>query len=196
LKIYDSHGNAYQPGVFGRHNMENLEAAKRVCLAVGVPEVTIYRAFESFTGASMRLQYLVKQPDRAVLRDFAHAPSKVRATVNAVREKFQDKKVTAVVELHTFSSLNKAFMPEYRGALDSADRGIVYFSPHTVAMKKLEDIDPSEVMEHFGGDVEVLTDAEALQKVLKHDDADVHLLMSSGQFGGIDLNELYQTESV
>jgi UDP-N-acetylmuramate: L-alanyl-gamma-D-glutamyl-meso-diaminopimelate ligase len=177
--------------IFGTHNFENMQAAMMICGKLGVKDHNFCKAMQSFKGAAMRLQEIHKSKSLTVFRDFAHAPSKVKATVNAIRERYNQEPVTAIVELHTFSSLNRDFIPQYRGALDNADQRLVYYSPHTLEIKKLPPVSSEEICDAFGGEVNVFTSIEELLKAIPKPDAGVHLWMSSGRFGGIDFLELY-----
>ena len=187
-----SSGVSYTMRVFGQHNFENMEAARRICRDLGVEDDTFFKAMQTFEGASMRLQVAIRRDDLVVYRDFAHAPSKVKATVEAVRERHPHRELLAVCELHTFSSLNRAFLPQYKGVLSSADHAVVYYSPHTLQMKKLPEISAQEVSKAFGGGVTVCTSPEEiLDKLNSIDHSGAHLWMSSGRFGGIDLQDVY-----
>ncbi len=175
--------------IFGTHNLQNLEGARQVCLALGVSDKAFYQAIQSFKGAANRLEKVMETPRTIVLKDFAHAPSKVEATVASVKKQFPGKKLVACLELHTFSSLNKAFLKEYRGKLLKADVSFVYFSPGTVAHKKLEKLTRQEVKTAFGdNNMQVFDDIEAFQSGLKSMEFTdtVLLIMSSGNFGGIE----------
>ncbi|OIN57074.1 UDP-N-acetylmuramate--L-alanine ligase [Arsenicibacter rosenii] len=179
--------------IFGEHNMKNLSGAMTVCDRLGITEDMFYEAIQSFKGASRRLERVTTQGSKTVFRDFAHAPSKVEATTEAVREQFPDKKILACVELHTFSSLNKNFLSQYKNRLDAADVAVVYYNAHTLAVKRLEPITPDDVKAAFGrADLQVFTETADLQTWLLQQlpQADVLLLMSSGTFGGLDLNTL------
>ncbi|MFH2096061.1 MAG: Mur ligase family protein [Bacteroidota bacterium] len=175
--------------VFGEHNLQNISAAKAVCLMSGVTEEGFYRAISSFSGASKRLQLLAESKSTSVFLDFAHSPSKLKATTRAVRAQFPGRKLVACMELHTFSSLKKEFLPQYAGTMKDADKAFVYYSPETVKHKRLEEITPAQVAAAFGGDnVSVFTDPEELARQLKTIDwknASL-LLMSSGNFSGIE----------
>lgn len=178
--------------VIGEHNLLNIEGARWICLEMGIQEDEFYEAISSFTGASKRLELLAKANGTVVYKDFAHAPSKVMATVNAVKETYPDKKVVACLELHTFSSLNPDFLPSYSGALDAADEALVYFNPKAVAHKKLPPLDEDIVAGAFGrNDIHVITDAPMVLDRLKSEKAQetIYLLMSSGNFDGESLEE-------
>ena len=136
------------------------------------------------------LELVAKENNRSVYKDFAHAPSKVKATLQAVREQFPSRKVTACLELHTYSSLNREFLSQYRGALDAADSALVYFNPHALQLKRLPEITTGEVMEGFGKPgMEVYTDSTLLvERLFREKESDaVLLMMSSGNYDGVDL---------
>ncbi len=175
--------------VFGKHNLSNLEAARWICLEMGVQEDEFHDAIASFTGAQNRMQRLAgkKIP---VFRDFAHAPSKVQAAVAALAEQYGE--VRAVLELHTFSSLNPDFIPMYKGVLDPAKEGWVYYSPKAVAHKKLPELSKEAVQEAFGPNVVVFDSKEELQaKLTENEGINAVVMMSSGNFSGIDLEGLF-----
>ncbi|MCX6268530.1 MAG: Mur ligase family protein [Bacteroidetes bacterium] len=187
-------GNRHFPlQIFGRHNLMNLNGARLVCNELGISDLTFYEAIESFRGASKRLELIAKNDSRVVYKDFAHAPSKVKATLEAVREQFPARKVIACLELHTFSSLNKEFLSQYRGTLDPADTAIVYFSPHALQLKRLPELTEKQVKEGFNKTgLEVYTDsAQLVDRLLREKDPEAALLlMSSGNYDGIDLEDL------
>ena len=178
--------------VFGHHNLLNLTAARLACRQVGVTDEQFDEAISTFEGASKRLELVKKSDSWAVYKDFAHAPSKLRATIHAMREQYPDRKLVACMELHTFSSLTQEFLQQYKGAMDEADVRYVYYSKHALQLKKLPDLDPDEVREAFGGDVEVFTDSTAMvDKIKKMQWSHANLLMmSSGNFDGIDFAAL------
>lgn len=174
--------------IFGRHNLQNMEGARLVCAQIGVSEADFYSAIASFKGASRRLECVREEGSYVIYRDFAHAPSKLQATTTAVKEQFPDRNLLACMELHTFSSLNKAFLDHYAGTMDKADVAVVYFSPEVIAHKRLPAITIDEVKVAFGrNDLMVFTDVEALQSFLDQQEKEnmVQLMMSSGNFGGI-----------
>ncbi|MFN4298134.1 MAG: UDP-N-acetylmuramate--L-alanine ligase [Thermaurantimonas sp.] len=176
--------------VIGRHNMANLEAARWICQLMGIQERDFYEAITSFEGAAKRLQLLGKNQNTQVYLDFAHAPSKVKATLAAVKESFPGKKIVAVLELHTYSSLSKEFLPNYQHALEGADVPVVYFNPKAVEHKRLPALNKEEVADAFSIPVEnIFTDAsEVLKKLLAERASNtVFLIMTSGNFGGVDL---------
>lgn len=176
--------------IFGNHNLSNLLAAFHVCKKIGIDEETFYEAIESFEGAAKRLELLYQNDHFIAWKDFAHAPSKVRATTNAVKAQYKNRKLVACLELHTFSSLNKAFLPQYTETMNAADVACVYYSQHTLQMKKLPPITPDEIRAHFHyPDLKVFTCEKALKAFLKNqkwENANL-LMMSSGHFNGLDL---------
>ena len=178
--------------IFGHHNLLNLTAARLACRQVGVTDEQFDEAIATFEGASKRLELVKKNDSCAVYKDFAHAPSKLRATIHAMREQYPDRRLVACMELHTFSSLTQEFLQQYRGAMDEADVRYVYFSQHALQLKKLPPLDPEEVRRAFGGNVEVFTDsAEMVRKVKAMEWRNANLLMmSSGNFDGIDFAAL------
>ena len=179
--------------IFGKHNLTNLNAARYACAAVGISSQGFYKAIASFKGASKRLELVAKNEDSLVYKDFAHSPSKLKATIAAVREQYPDKHLVACMELHTFSSLTEAFLTQYAGAMDDADEAIVYFSPEAIALKKLPPITAPMIIKAFGRpDLTVFDDSKLLKDKLldMHSANTVLLMMSSGNFNGIDVNEL------
>ena len=211
--------------VFGHHNLLNLTAARLACRQVGialrdanllpkgmvgVTDEQFDEAIASFEGASKRLELVKKSDTCAVYKDFAHAPSKLRATIHAMREQYPDRRLVACMELHTFSSLTQEFLQQYAHSMDEADVRYVYFSQHALQLKKLPPLDPEEVKKAFGGNVEVFTDSKKLVECVialmrkcvnagasatdaitqSHNNAINLLMMSSGNFDGIDFAAL------
>lgn len=179
--------------VFGAHNMQNISAAKHVCNLIGVSTESFYQAISSFKGAAKRLQLLAEGKNCKVFLDFAHSPSKVAATVKAVRDAFPHLSVVACLELHTFSSLNPSFLPQYKDSLEGADIPIVYFNPSTLEHKKLPLIAPELVKESFGNpSPKVFTDSQMLVDFFyeKEWDGCILLIMTSGNFSGQNLQQL------
>lgn len=186
-------GNHYSLSVFGKHNLMNLEGARRVCEQIGVEAKEFYKAISSFSGASNRLETIGKNDTCTIYKDFAHSPSKLKATTTAVKEQFADRKLFACMELHTFSSLNSEFLKEYGGAMDKADMALVYFNPHTIAHKRLDPISEEQVKQAFAReDLVVFTDSKKLLERLHSENWENQnlLLMSSGNFDGVDYLEL------
>jgi UDP-N-acetylmuramate: L-alanyl-gamma-D-glutamyl-meso-diaminopimelate ligase len=182
--------------IFGHHNLLNLNGARAVCNALGIDDEAFYEAIQSFKGAARRLEVLKKTEYFAVYKDFAHSPSKLRATTAAVRDQFPGRVLVACMELHTFSSLDKNFLLEYKGSMDTADEAIVYFNSHTIEHKKLDPISLEQVKEAFARpDLQVYTDSAAMVAYLKQKhwkNANL-LMMSSGNFDGTDLQALAQS---
>lgn len=193
---YDAYDGNVQMQVFGKHNMQNLQAAMLACHCIGVSPDDFYREISSFTGASNRLEKICETETSVAYKDFAHSPSKLKATINAVRERYPNKKLIACMELHTFSSLMADFLPQYKGCMAEADVAYVYFNPKVIEHKRLTPITKEEVREAFGTEnVEVFTESEALQKavsrqysVLRHQGIAL-LMMSSGTFDGVDVKQ-------
>ena len=199
--------------VFGKHNLSNINAARLVCNQIGIKDEQFYNSIGTFKGASKRLELMGSSSSSgsgsgsssgskkmcSVYTDFAHSPSKLKATVEAVKEQYPDQKLVACLELHTYSSLSKDFLPQYKGAMDKADTAIVYFNPHAIKLKKLADINSDQIKEGFGyGNLIVFNDSELLNKYLlslKWEKMNL-LMMSSGDFDGINLKQLVQKISV
>lgn len=180
--------------IFGKHNLNNLEGARLICNQLGVMDEGFYEAIQSFKGASKRLELVNRTPEFVTYKDFAHAPSKVISTTNAVKEQYPDRKLVACLELHTYSSLNPEFLSEYRGALDKADEKIVYYNPEALAIKRMQPISPTDIQNAFGDpSIQVFTSSEALKNHLENIDKSgkVFLMMSSANFGGIELRSLF-----
>ena len=178
--------------IFGHHNLLNLTAARLACRQVGVSNEQFDEAISTFEGASKRLELVKKNDTCAVYKDFAHAPSKLRATIHAMREQYPDRRLVACMELHTFSSLTQEFLQQYKDAMNEADVRYVYYSKHALQLKKLPDLHPDEVKAAFGGNVEVFTDSAAMVakiKAMPWQNANL-LMMSSGNFDGIDFAAL------
>ncbi len=182
-------GQACPVGVFGRHNLLNLHAAMLMCKELGIAETDFLRAMQHFTGAGKRLEVLKETPDMVVFRDFAHSPSKLKATIEAVKQQYPERKLVACYELHTFSSLSRQFLSEYADTMAQADIRIVYFNRHVFEWKKMPVLDVEEVSEGFGDGVEVITETADLKARLAAMDwkqANL-LLMSSGTFDNMEL---------
>ncbi|TXD82813.1 peptidoglycan synthetase [Subsaximicrobium wynnwilliamsii] len=179
--------------VFGEHNLNNLAGAKWICQHMGIDEDDFYEAIASFKGASKRLEKIAETKNTVAYKDFAHSPSKVEATTKAVKAQYNNRNLVACLELHTYSSLNAEFLKEYKGALDAADTAVVFYSPHALEMKKLEPISKSQIADAFErDDLIIYTDAEAFKDFLYAQDFKnkTLLLMSSGNYGGLDFDEL------
>lgn len=179
--------------IFGDHNLQNISGAQLVCRQMGLTDEQFYTAIAEFKGASRRLEVLAEAENCLVFNDFAHSPSKLKATTEAVKKQFTERKLVACLELHTFSSLKKEFLPHYKNSMDAADLAIVYFNPHTIGHKKLEPITEQQVAEAFDSPgLMVLTDSDELFAFLKDQNWQNTnlLLMTSGNFSGKNLKEL------
>ncbi|MFT7156507.1 MAG: UDP-N-acetylmuramate: L-alanyl-gamma-D-glutamyl-meso-diaminopimelate ligase [Parvicella sp.] len=191
---YVSHnGVKYGLGIFGDHNLQNLSAAVHVCKELGLSEEEFFVAIQSFTGASKRLELVKRTSSSVMYKDFAHSPSKLKATTAAVKKQFEGRSLVACMELHTFSSLNKEFLEQYNGSMSTADKAIVYYSPKTLEHKRLSPLSKEDVKSAFNSDnVEVCTDSAELVKMLQAEDWNNKnlLMMSSGNFDGVDFSEL------
>lgn len=180
--------------VFGRHNLLNMQAAVAVCEALGVDRKDAYNAIASFAGAAKRLEKIIEKERFVAYRDFAHAPSKLKATLDAVREAYPERQLIACFELHTYSSLNEQFLSEYRNSMNAADNAIVYFSHHAISLKGLPELNKEDVKKHFERTDLLVVDnkielEEKIKELLKQQSKPVCLLlMSSGTFDGIDWN--------
>lgn len=176
--------------IFGEHNLQNMEAARLACRQIGVTDQQFYSVIKDFPGASNRLQRIVETEKAVAFKDFAHSPSKLKATVNAVKSQFADRRLIACMELHTFSSLTEDFLPQYAGCMEQADVAFVYYNPEVIQHKRLKDIEPEQVKKAFGGNnLEVFTDSAALQTKLRslNYDNTALLFMTSGNFSGVQL---------
>lgn len=179
--------------IFGQHNLNNLAGAKWICQHMGIDEDDFYEAISSFSGASKRLEKIAENTNSVAYKDFAHSPSKVEATTKAVKEQYKDKTLVACLELHTYSSLNAEFLNEYKGALDAADVAVVFYSPQAVEIKKLEKVTQEQIANAFKrDDLIVYTNPEAFKDFLFSQDFNnkALLLMSSGNYGGLDFDEV------
>lgn len=179
--------------IFGRHNLNNLEGARWICQLMGIDTDDFYEAIASFKGAGKRLEKIAETQNSVVFKDYAHSPSKVKATTEAVKEQFSDRKLIAILELHTYSSLSPEFLKEYRGALNQADVAVVFYSPKAVMIKQLESIKREQIETAFQReDMVIFTNPADLKTFLythNYEDS-VLLFMSSGNYGGLDLDEL------
>lgn len=181
--------------VFGNHNLLNLHAAWYACKQLGINENDFVQAISSFTGAAKRLEVMAEGDTAIVYRDFAHAPSKVKATIDAVKQQFPGRKLVAVLELHTYSSLNEQFMKEYNGAMEKADTAVVFYAKHALELKRMPDLPKEKVTEGFNKkDLVVINDKNELEAWLRQQDfANANLLlMSSGNYDGADIATLTQ----
>ena len=179
--------------VFGEHNLRNISAAKEVCKQLGIRGKDFFRAVATFPGAARRLELVREGATSVVYKDFAHAPSKLKATATALKKQFPQRRLVACLELHTFSSLNPAFLPQYAHCFDAPDVAVVYFNPQVLAHKRLPALATATVAAAFQRpDIRVITDSAELAAFLRRqtwDNANL-LFMSSGTFDGLDLNGL------
>ncbi|WP_055442995.1 UDP-N-acetylmuramate--L-alanine ligase [Lacinutrix himadriensis] len=177
--------------VFGKHNLNNLAGAKWICQHMGIDEDDFYEAIATFSGASKRLEKIAESTTSVAYKDFAHSPSKVEATTNAVKEQYENRTLVACLELHTYSSLNAEFLKEYKGALDAADVAVVFYSPHAVEIKKLKEVSHEQIANAFQrDDLIIYTNPEDFKDFLfkQNFDNKALLLMSSGNYGGLDFD--------
>jgi UDP-N-acetylmuramate: L-alanyl-gamma-D-glutamyl-meso-diaminopimelate ligase len=195
LFVVKHDGKEYPVPVFGSHNLQNMAGAMQICMQLGLTQDDFMNAMKSFKGASRRLQVLVETLTGIVFYDFAHAPSKLKASVKAVKERYPDRALTACIELHTFSSLSNQFLEQYYDSMSYADRAIVYFNPDVVKHKNLPEIVASQVAKAFNlPDTSIITNREKLQLVLESEDLNNKniLIMTSGNLAGINLQNLAQ----
>jgi len=178
--------------VFGNHNMQNIQAALEVCRELRVTDDQFYEAISGFRGAARRQELLVEAGNTKVFLDFAHAPSKVKATLESFREQWPDREIHAFLELHTYSSLNREFIPQYRHSMDAADEAVVFYDPQVVSFKKLPALDRDFVRECFGNEkVNVLNSRQQLLEMMTRTRrTGIILFMSSGSFSGLNLREI------
>ncbi len=186
-------GKEYPVKIFGKHNMQNIEGASVLAGQMGIPKEKFLEYLADFKGASLRLEKVYEDGSTVIIRDFAHAPSKVKASVAAVREMYPDKRLLAVLELHTYSSLNRKFIPEYKGSLDPADEAVVFYSPEAIRIKRLEKVEPEFIYAQFGKEnLRVMDSPQDFLKYMyaQNPENTVFLLMSSGNLADMDLQKL------
>ena len=179
--------------IFGDHNLQNLAGAKWICQHMGIDEDDFYEAIASFTGASKRLEKIAENSQTVIFKDFAHSPSKVKATTEAVKKQYAQREVIACLELHTYSSLNAEFLSEYQGALDQADKAVVFYSPHAVKIKQLDEVTTAQIGAAFGReDLIIYTNPSEFKAFLfgQNLEQTAVVLMSSGNYGGLDFEEV------
>jgi UDP-N-acetylmuramate: L-alanyl-gamma-D-glutamyl-meso-diaminopimelate ligase len=179
--------------IFGDHNLQNLAGAKWICQHMGIDEDDFYEAIASFKGASKRLEKIAENKQTVIFKDFAHSPSKVKATTEAVKKQYAQREVIACLELHTYSSLNAEFLGEYQGALDQADKAVVFYSPHAVKIKQLDEVTTAQIGAAFGReDLMMFTNPAEFKAFLFSQNLEqtALVLMSSGNYGGLDFEEV------
>lgn len=202
VAVLDTKLGPVEVSVFGSHNLLNMQAAFAVCRELGISLEDCYEAITDFTGAARRLEKILEKDNLVAFRDFAHAPSKLKATLDAVREAYPSHKLVACFELHTYSSLSEKFLKEYTGSMNSADEAVVYFSHHALQLKGLPPLSKDEVYQHFGTDGMTVIDnktelKETVAKYISNTNQPVCLLlMSSGTFDGIDWNSVCSQEEL
>jgi UDP-N-acetylmuramate: L-alanyl-gamma-D-glutamyl-meso-diaminopimelate ligase len=193
ITIVRNDGKDYPLQIFGYHNLLNLNGARMVCNQLGIVDDQFFEAISGFRGASRRLELIGKNDQTAVYKDFAHSPSKLEATIRAVKEQFPGRKLVACMELHTYSSLSREFLSHYRGCMDLADEAMIYFNPHAIRIKKLPELTPEQVRQGFSNEkLIVFTDSKLLSEHLLTEEWNNKnlIMMSSGDFDGIDFSEL------
>lgn len=181
--------------IFGEHNLQNLAGAFKIGQLMGLGADQFYKAISSFDGAAKRLEKIAETPGTVIFKDYAHSPSKVKATTRAVKEQYPEKGLIACLELHTYSSLNADFLKHYKNTLEVAERAIVFYSPEAVKLKRLEKIDPKQIEEAFQHpNLSVFTKPGAFKKTLQtmNFNNTALLLMSSGNYGGLDFDAVSQ----
>lgn len=179
--------------VFGAHNLNNLAGAKWICQTMGVDEADFYQAITTFKGASKRLEKIAESKNKVAYKDFAHSPSKVMATTQAVKNQYPNRKLIACLELHTYSSLNAQFLKEYQGALDAGDAVVVFYSPDAVKIKQLDEVTYDQIAQSFNRkDLIIYTSPANFKQFLFEQNLEdaVLRLMSSGNYGGLNFDEV------
>ena len=193
VTLLDTPDGAMPIEVFGAHNLNNLAGAKWICQNMGVDEADFYEAIASFKGASKRLEKIAESKGKVAYKDFAHSPSKVAATTQAVKNQYPNRTLIACLELHTYSSLNAEFLKEYEGALNFADEAVVFYSPDAVKIKQLEEVTYEQIASAFNRkDLIIYTNPTEFKDYLFHKNFEnsALLLMSSGNYGGLDFDEV------
>ena len=195
ITYIDFDGKSYKLNIFGDHNLQNINGALHICNSLGIKSEDFYKAITSFNGASNRLELIYKSSNSTIFKDFAHSPSKVKATSEAVRKQFPEIRLIACFELHTYSSLNPAFLNKYRDTLNNVDECYIYYSEKNMKIKRLTPIDSKLIIKSFNHEnLTVIDNYEKLEETMFSLDLtnSVLLMMSSGKFGGLDLEKLKQ----
>ena len=185
--------------IFGTHNLQNLAGAKWICQHMSIDEDDFYEAIASFSGASKRLEKIAENNTSVIFKDFAHSPSKVEATTKAVKNQYENRNVLACLELHTYSSLNAAFLEEYKGALDAADKAVVFYSPDAVKIKQLAQVTAAQIAKAFQREgLIIYTNPQEFKDFLFSENLKntALVLMSSGNYGGLDFEEVKRLTSI
>ena len=196
ISFIDFNNRLYRLKIFGDHNLQNISGALNICKALGVESEDFYNAITSFNGASNRLELVYKSSDTIIFKDFAHSPSKVKATTEAVRKQFPNRKLISFFELHTYSSLNPLFLEKYRDTLKHSDECYIYYSEKNMRIKRLEPIDSELIIKSFNhSSLTVIDNYEKLNKKIYDLDLSnsVLLMMSSGKFGGLDIDKIIKS---
>jgi UDP-N-acetylmuramate: L-alanyl-gamma-D-glutamyl-meso-diaminopimelate ligase len=181
--------------LFGKHNMQNLGGALTVLKLLGLPEKDIFQALKTFDGAANRLEKLFDNKSIVVYRDFAHSPSKLKSTVEAVHELYPDKKIISCFELHTYSSLNKDFLSEYRNSFPIKGVNVIFINDHTLSIKKMPPLSDEGIKAGFNSDkLSIIRSKQNLENfILDNIQPDTVLLfMSSGNFGEMNYSDLIE----
>ncbi|MDC2975150.1 Mur ligase family protein [Bacteroidota bacterium] len=193
ISFIDFNNELYRLKIFGDHNLQNISGALNICKALGVESEDFHKAITSFNGASNRLELVYKSSDTIIFKDFAHSPSKVKATTEAVRKQFPNRKLISFFELHTYSSLNPLFLEKYRDTLKHSDECYIYYSEKNMKIKRLEPIDSELIIKSFNhNSLNVIDNYEKLNQIINNLDLSnsILLMMSSGKFGGLDFNKI------
>ena len=193
ISYIDFNDELYRLKIFGDHNLQNISGALNICNILGVESKDFFKAITSFNGASNRLELVYKSSDLIIYKDFAHSPSKVKATTEAVRKQFPNRKLISFFELHTYSSLNPLFLEKYRNTLKHSDECYIYYSEKNMRIKRLEPIDSELIIRSFNhSSLTVIDNYEKLNKKIYDLDLSnsVLLMMSSGKFGGLDIDKI------
>lgn len=191
--LIDDENNRHSIEIFGVHNLQNLKAAQLVCEKIGIDKINFYQSVSDFKGASKRMELVKANDHSAFYKDFAHSPSKLKATTNALKNQFPERKLVACMELHTFSSLNAEFLKLYSKSMLAADLAYVYYNIETIKHKRLDNITEQDVYNAFGTpNVKVFTSSEDLQYQLYSENWNNSnlLMMSSGNFDGLDFDSI------
>jgi UDP-N-acetylmuramate: L-alanyl-gamma-D-glutamyl-meso-diaminopimelate ligase len=183
----------YKLKIFGNHNLQNLNAAKLVCRELGITSIDFYNKIQTFAGASNRLELIKENKESAIYKDFAHSPSKLKATIHAMKKQFKNRKLIACMELHTFSSLNKGFINEYNNSMKLADQAIVFISDKAIKHKKLDPISEHKIKVAFNqSNITIVKDAIKLSIIINKIEMKKAnlLMMSSGNFENLDYDKI------
>ena len=193
ITFLDTSEGSLPLSVFGEHNLMNLSGAQWISQLMGLDAVEFYEAIPSFTGAAKRLEKISQGLTAVLYKDFAHAPSKVMATAKAVKDQFKGFEIQICLELHTYSSLDISFINQYKKTLSLADKAIIFYDPEALKIKNRSPISTEIIQAAFDHDfLKVITKTSSLEEYLfsqKYDNK-ILVMMSSGNFGGLDWNEL------